>query len=178
MYKDKLMHEHENQRIDKYKNQDVHPSTVTSAAALTPFPRHPHAAHLRAAHPPSHNAASSFHAALTQLTRHPYAAPSLQQCRLHTAPTLQQRLLPTAATQGLTSPPIRPTRSPHTAATPLHAALAPPPRRCTPPSRCPRATHQHARSAVANNFWGRGGPAWARWGRSGGQIGARWGRGG
>ena len=96
---------------------------------------------------PLHNAASRSLEALTLLARHPHAAPSLLQRRLHAAPTSQQRLLRTlrtAATQGLTSPLLRLTSSPHTAATPLYAALAQ--RRCTPTSRCPHEalTQLHA----------------------------------
>ena len=57
MYKDKLIHEHENKRIDKYKSEDVHPSTTLpqqqpschSHPILTLLSHHLSAAHL----PPS-----------------------------------------------------------------------------------------------------------------------------
>ena len=172
--------------IDNFKNdQQVHPPTVTSAAALVPLRDHPNAAPTLLM-PLSH----SRQAAPTP----PHAAPALQQrhhnatttpctpaeCLLHatlTSPSVlpdcrRKAALPLHTVPTHPSPiPLRHPHRTHTAATTppcwpraaltqLHAALTPPPRRCTPPSRSPLATHPQAHPASCEapliHAWGPG----------------------
>ena len=85
----KLITKHERQAlqccIDKYKNQvhqEVHPSTVTSGAALAPLPRHCHAAPTQPPHPTgSHAGPTSQQPALAPPSRRSHVAPtSPQRC--------------------------------------------------------------------------------------------------
>ena len=152
-YKDKLINKHENKRIDKYKNQvhqQVHPSTVTSGAALAPLPQHPHAV-LQRLH-------TSSHAALTPLPRRPQRC-----CNAASTPHPHRRHV-------TEMPPSRRSRS-------YRAALTPLPRRpnasftSTPPGGLPHtaatqpqrrrnaaATPLHCRSYAALTLPRRGAP--------------------
>ena len=104
-YKAKLINKHENKSIDKYKNQvhqEVHPSTVTSGAALAPLP-------------------CLLHTAPTPPPRRSHAAPTL------TLLQLLQRRAHTVRNATATSPSrsAQPSRSPRPAARSSHAALTP-----------------------------------------------------
>ena len=127
-YKD--IDKHKSKRVDKHKTKghdQVHPSTVTSGAALAPFPHHLHAAPTQPpcrSHPP--HAQKPF---LTQPPSSHYAAPTQFQCCCNT-PALHAAWRQPPAAMLLQRHPHATAHSPHANPAPPHAASTQLPSQC------------------------------------------------
>ena len=127
----------EHRQVQNQVHQDVHPSTLTSGAALASLPCHPRNAPIPAPHH-SHAAPTPqqpAHAALTPPPRSPHATFTPLPRRPHAGPAVLQRL-PTPSSHRHNAAAMQPQRHPHAAARSPQAVLTP---RCRQLSRSSHA---------------------------------------